>query len=274
MIARLFIAICRVAVLRKFLNLFIYESLARYFRTEDWLFMNYGYDSEALRRNKIPLNNDEEAHRCHIQLYRHLCSAVALDGKDVLEIGSGRGGGAFYMKHHLGPRSVTGVDYSSNAVAFCRKRYKADGLSFLRGDAEQLAFSDDTFDVIVNIESSHGYRSMERFLSEVKRILKPGGYLLFADIRGKIYFDYAVLRRQFITSGLLLLEEEDITDAVLEAMEVDKERKTELISRHVPKQLRPMFFEFAGLPGSFIYDSFLRRDSTYHYCVLRKPTRL
>jgi ubiquinone/menaquinone biosynthesis C-methylase UbiE len=272
MIARLFIAICRVAVLRRFLNLFIYESLAKYFRTDDWLFMNYGYDSGAPRVNNIQLSSDEDAHRYHIQLYQHLCSAVAFDGKDILEIGSGRGGGAFYMKHHLKPQSVTGVDYSNNAVAFCRERYKVDGLSFVKGDAEKLAFDDDSFDVIVNIESSHGYRSMDRFLSEVKRVLKPGGYFLFADIRGKIYFDYTVLRRQFINSGLLLLKEEDITHAVLAAMERDKERKKELISRHVPKTLWPLFYEFAGLPGSFIYDSFRLRDSTYHCCVLRKNT--
>ncbi|MBA3765634.1 MAG: class I SAM-dependent methyltransferase [Acidobacteria bacterium] len=274
MIATLFIVICRVAVLRKFLNLFIYQALAKHFRTEDWLFMNYGYDSDALRRNKIPLSKEEEAHRYHIQLYQHLCSAVPLDGKDVLEIGSGRGGGAFYMKRYLKPRSVIGVDYSNNAVALCRKRYNIDGLSFVTGDAEKLALSDNTFDVVVNIESSHGYRSMETFLSEVKRLLKPGGYFLFADIRGKIYVDYAVLRQQFIGSGLILLKEEDITNAVLEAMDADKERKEELIRRHVPKLLRYMFYEFAGLPGSFIYDSFRLKDSTYHCCVLQKPSHL
>ena len=270
MVAKLFITICRVAVFRKFLNLFIYENLAKYLRTEDWLFMNYGYDSDALRRNKIPLSKEEALHRCQIQLYHHLGSAISLDGKDVLEIGSGRGGGAFYLKRYLKPRSVVGVDYSNNAVDFCRKRYDIDGLSFVKGDAEKLMLDDNTFDVVVNIESSHGYRSMNTFLSEVKRILRPGGYFLFADIRGKIYVDYAVLRRQFMDSGLMLLQEEDITGAVLAAMDADKERRKELICRHVSKQLWPLFYEFAGLPGSFIYESFRAGDSTYHFCVLQK----
>lgn len=271
MIAKLYIAICRIAVLRKFLNLLIYENLAKFFRTDDWLFMNYGYDSDALRRNKIPLSEGEEPHRYHIQLYHHLSSAVPFDGLDVLEIGSGRGGGASYIKRYLKPRSMTGVDYSNSAVAFCWQRYKLDGLSFVKGDAEKLALRDNTFDVVINIESSHGYRFMDTFLSEVKRILKPGGYFLFADIRGKIYVDYGVLRQQLIRSGLVLRKEEDITDAVLEAMDADKERKKELIDRNAPKLLWPVFYEFAGLPGTMTYKFFRTKYATYHYCVLQKP---
>jgi SAM-dependent methyltransferase len=271
MLAECYVALCRIAILRKFLNLFIYQTLAKVFRTEDWLFMNYGYDSNALRRNKIPLSAEEEPHRYHIQLYHHLSSAVCFDGLDVLEIGSGRGGGAFYIKRHLKPRSMTGVDYSNKAIAFCRQRYKLDGLSFVKGDAEKLALRENAFDVVINVESSHSYRLMDTFLAEVRRILKPGGYFLFADIRGQIYVDYAVLRQQFIRSGLILCQEEDITNAVLAAMDADKERKKELIGRHVPKLLWPMFFEFAGLPGSWIYEAFRTKYATYHYCVLQKP---
>jgi ubiquinone/menaquinone biosynthesis C-methylase UbiE len=271
MLAECYVTLCRVAVLRRVLNLLIYQVLARGFQTDDWLFMNYGYDSDALRRNKIPLSEEEEPHRYHIQLYHHLSSAVCFDGLDVLEIGSGRGGGACYIRRHFKPRSVTGVDYSDNAVAFCGQRYKLAGLSFVKGDAERLAWRDNTFDVVINIESSHSYRLMEAFLSEVRRVLKPGGYLLFADIRGPLYVDYPVLRGQFARSGLLLRKEEDITQAVLAAMDADQERKKELIGRHVPKLLQPVFFEFAGLPGSWIYEAFRERYATYHYCVLQKP---
>lgn len=271
MLAECYVALCRVAVLRRFLNRFIYQVLAKGFQTDDWLFMNYGYDSDVLRRDKIPLSEEEEPHRYHIQLYHHLSSAVCLDGLDVLEIGSGRGGGAFYIKRHLRPRSMTGVDYSDNAVAFCGQKYKLAGLSFVKGDAEKLSWRENTFDVVINVESSHGYRLMEAFLSEVKRVLKPGGYFLFADIRGRLYVDYSVLRRQFARSGLLLRKEEDITQAVLAAMDADQGRKKELIGRHVPKLLRPVFSEFAGLPGSWIYEAFRERYATYHYCVLQKP---
>ncbi len=37
---------------------------------------------------------------------------------------------------------------------------------------------------MINIESSHCYGSMTRFLSEVSRVLRPNGYLLLADLRG------------------------------------------------------------------------------------------
>ena len=48
-------------------------------------------------------------------------------GLDVLEVGSGRGGGADYVKRCLKPRTMTGVDFSKNAVAFSNRRYAAEG---------------------------------------------------------------------------------------------------------------------------------------------------
>ncbi|QDU31359.1 Phthiotriol/phenolphthiotriol dimycocerosates methyltransferase [Anatilimnocola aggregata] len=59
-----------------------------------------------------------------------------------------------------------------------------EGLSFVVGDAENLPFEDDTFDAVVNVESSHCYRSDPAFLAQVRRVLRTGGHVLFADLIG------------------------------------------------------------------------------------------
>ena len=90
----------------------------------------------------------------------------------MLEVGSGRGGGASYLSRYLRPRSVTGLDLSQKAVDLCNRHRKAPGLAFTRGDAQSMPFADSSFDAVVNIESSHCYPSMGKFLSEVHRVLR------------------------------------------------------------------------------------------------------
>ena len=119
-------------------------------------------DSDA---EKLALEENDEPDRYFIQLYHHVASAVDLEDKEVLEVGSGRGGGSSYIKRYLKPRRMVGIDFSANAVAFCNDAYSVDGLSYQTGDAEHLPFEDESFDAVVNVESSHCYGSMEAFLA-------------------------------------------------------------------------------------------------------------
>src|SRR5437016_3904726 len=195
-----------------------YQTLVVLDRGREITFMNYGYADLDPNANEISLNDGEQANRFCIQLYHHVAGAVDLTGKDVLEVGSGRGGGASYIARHLKPRSMVGIDLSDKAVEFCNHHYSTDGLSFSQGDAENLPLADNTFDAVVNLESSHCYGSMERFLSEVYRVLRPGGYFLFSDHRNQDKID--LLRKQLAESGLKLERETDITPNVVKALEL------------------------------------------------------
>jgi ubiquinone/menaquinone biosynthesis C-methylase UbiE len=232
-------------------------------------FMNYGYAPIDPQTPAVELRPEDQTHRYSIQLYRRVAGAIDLRDKDVLEVGCGRGGGASFVKRYLGPRSVTGLDFSGRAVAFCRQQYRLDGLSFRTGDAESLPFTDNSFGAALNVESSHCYNSMERFLSEVRRVLTPGGHFLFADIRRREAVP--VLREELRASGLRLLEEERITPNVLRALELDSERKSSLIERSdAPKLFRKRIRHFAGLKGSQVYLRFQTREWEYMRFVLQK----
>src|SRR5262249_13419051 len=117
-----------------------YQFLAGHHRTKDWSFMNYGYARLHDHSETVKLDEADEAKRYFIQLYHHVVSAVDLTNLDVLEIGSGRGGGASYIKRYLKPKALTGIDFSDKAINFCKHTHDMDGLSFIKGDPESLPF--------------------------------------------------------------------------------------------------------------------------------------
>jgi len=181
MLARFYTKMCDLyPAFRKSSRKQMYQLMAYGYQKQDWTFMNYGYapDDGAVR---LVLHADDEINRYCIQLYHYIASAVDLSGLKLLEVGSGRGGGADYIKRYLDPACVVGVDYSNNAVNLCLQHYSVDGLSFVPGDAESLPFDDQSYDIVLNVESSHCYGSMSDFLAQVKRVLKPGGYFMFTD---------------------------------------------------------------------------------------------
>ena len=229
--------------------------------------MNYGY-APAVESQTLALDPADEPNRYCIQLYHFVASSIDLKGMRVLEVGSGRGGGASYIKRYLGPAAVTGVDFSANAVAFCRQQYQVEELSFREGTAEKLPFTNESFDAAVNVESSHCYGSMEAFLSEVRRVLRPGGSFLYADLRDRA--SLAEWGTQLLNSGMSIVSETDITANVLAALDADNDRKSALIRQLIPRPLIASFADFAGMRGSVIYEGFRRGDFTYRVFRLHR----
>ena len=230
--------------------------------------MNYGYAPLQDHSDTVRLDETDEPNRYFIQLYHHVGSAVDLTNRHVLEIGSGRGGGASYIKRYLKPKTLTGIDFSDKAIQFCKHTYDVDGLSFIKGDAESLPFDAGRFDVVINIESSHCYGSMETFLSHVERVLRYDGYLLYADFRNKN--DVPSLQRQMEQSGMKIIKREDITPNIVRSLDMDNERKLLLIRAFFQNWLLKPFQEFAGVKGSKIYTGFQSGTMVYLHYVLQK----
>jgi SAM-dependent methyltransferase len=149
---------------------------------------------------------------------------------------------------------MTGLDLNSRAVDFCRRHYAVPGLRFRAGSSESLPFADAGFDVVINVESSHCYGSMNRFLCEVRRVLRPGGRFLFTDFRPAGAMPG--LRRDFDLAGFDVESETAITPNVFRALELDEERRLDLIRRRVPSLLRAAFRQFAATSGTPTWDAF------------------
>lgn len=245
-----------------------YQHLAKSYQTKEWKCMNYSFAPLEGPPEMIGLDPEDAANRYSLQLYHHVASAVDLTDLEVLEVGSGRGGGADYIKRYLKPRKMVGVDYAKDSVKFCNETYQVEGLSFQVGNAESLPFTDESFDVVVNVESSHCYPSMENFLAQVKRVLRKDGYFLFADLRSKESID--LLREQLRQSGLKLIKATDITANVVRGLKMDSAYRTEMIKRMAKKSMIKTFLKFTGTENSNIYLRFQNRENIYISCVLQK----
>ncbi len=222
-----------------------YELISTLDRDKNAIFMNFGYAPHSHAYEPVALPKEEEIHRYPLQLYHHVARHIDWKNADALEVSSGRGGGASFIMRHFKPKSYTGVDFSTRAIEFCREHYNVEGLKFHHGNAEELTFPDNSFDVVVNVEASLYYPNITKFFDHVRRVLKPNGYFLYTDLRYEE--KVAIWHAQLKNMGLRLVHEEDITDNVLKAMELDRERRVALVNKYVPAILRKQFYHFAGL---------------------------
>jgi len=151
--------------------------------------MNYGYATDDDLLGTLEKDKEE---RYPLQMYRRLLSSlpIALEGRRLLEVGSGRGGGLAHLAKTQADagepfNEAVGGDLCSQQIALCSKRFDGlvDGLRYVQADAENLPFDDASFDAILNVESSHCYPSIDSFLSEVRRVLAPGGCFGIVDFR-------------------------------------------------------------------------------------------
>ena len=239
----------------------VYEFVAT-LDTQGFEMMNFGYEGSETGEGSAGGDDERGAH----QLYQHVIGRVELAGKNVLEVGCGRGGGAVFAKHQFAPAQLHGLDYSPKAIEVCRQRYSdVEGLSFVCGDAEDLPFAAGEFDAVINIESSHCYASRLKFYEETWRVLKPGGDFLYADF----FPAQEECVKELTGVGFELLVEEDITAGVVRSLERDHARKEKLF-RHLPQPRRGNMENWAGLVGSTTYEAFRTRRYTYRSYHLRK----
>ncbi len=211
-----------------------YQMLVVLDREREISFMNYGYADIDPSTKELMLSDGEGENRFCIQLYQ----------------------------------LVAGIDLSDKAVDFCKQNYAVDGLSFRQGDAENLPLPNTSVDVVVNLESSHCYGSMDRFLSEVYRVLRPGGHFLFSDHRDADKIQ--LLHGQLEKCGFSKEKETDITPNVVRALELDNDRKQRLIEKKCPRVLRGRMAEFAAMKGTKTYETFRTGHSRYLSFVLQK----
>ena len=243
-----------------------YTTFSSKYPDHNFRFMNCGYYKEGFHPE---LDSSDEKERFPIQLYHHVATLVNLKGKSVLEVGSGRGGGTAYVTQNLYPEHMTGIDISETAVELCNSIYNIDNMNFVIGDSENIPFDNEQFDAVINVESSHCYGSMQSFLSETFRVLKPGGFFLFCDLRETIAVKE--LLTQFKISGLQLIKNQDITKNIIEALNRMSTERKETIDHSVPRILKRTFESYAGVKGSKMYDSFSNGTLTYLSTCLQKP---
>jgi len=122
----------------------------------------------ARHRFQIHTDWDRAFLRDAIRFHEH-------NNKQVLEIGCGIGVDG--LEWALAGNRYVGLDYNLPSCQITRGRFQAAGRegSFSNGDAENLPFADESFDVIYSFGVLHHTPGTEKAVEEVYRCLKPGG---------------------------------------------------------------------------------------------------
>ncbi len=224
-------------------------------------FMNYGY----LAQENINIEDIQDTPR---NMYLHIASnggTVDLAGKSLLEIGCGKGAGGELIQRKLKLEKYTGIDLSDEHILIAnRKKGGNDYLNFIQGDAENLPFDGDTFDVVLNVESSHQYPNVNRFYREVKRVMHSDSLFMYVD-----FFDENEISKceaAALEAGLVLKKKTNVTKNVCWALAKTSESKILKIEKGVPKFAQRFIKEWAGTVDSPLYEKLMTGKRSYiHY---------
>jgi SAM-dependent methyltransferase len=103
-------------------------------------------------------------------------------GDLVLDVATGTGNTALALAPLV--RRVIGLDVASAMLDQARARAQAENvenIEFVSGPAEDLPFPDAQFSLVVSRHAPHHFHGLDKFLREVRRVLKPGGRFVVAD---------------------------------------------------------------------------------------------
>ena len=100
-----------------------------------------------------------------------------LEKLNVLDVGASTG----IMDNLISKRfkRFVGVDIDTSAIEYANKNYKSEKLSFFIQDSMNLAFRNESFDLVICSQVYEHVPDAKRMISEIYRVLKPGGICFF-----------------------------------------------------------------------------------------------
>ncbi|WP_445146021.1 glycosyltransferase [Dyella sp. Tek66A03] len=133
----------------------------------------------------------------HEHLHRYAWCRPLVIGKVVLDIACGEGYGSAILARG-GASSVIGVDISPQTVEHAAKTYAGiEGLEYREGNAAAIPLPDSCVDVVVSFETIEHHDQHLEMMSELRRVLRPGGLLIMSSPNRPVYTDKAGHHNEF-----------------------------------------------------------------------------
>ena len=116
----------------------------------------------------------------------------------ILDVAAGTGDLSLELARG-NPAEIVGIDISANMLAIAREKTAAlhpgDRIRFIEGQAEHLPFDSGRFDAVTAAFGVRNFENIYRGISEMARVLKPGGILLILEFSHPSWFPLAQLYR-------------------------------------------------------------------------------
>lgn len=195
---------------------------------EDSSHFHQGYWAPDMDEDRLDL--------AHIRYLEELTNLIPIrKGDTVLDLGCGGGAGAIWLARNFGC-SVHAIDIVEDNVLRARssvqKANYEDLVQVHQMDAVNMSFESSFFDHVVAVESIYHIENKRSLFKEIKRVLKPGGYLAMADYLlepcpwllrqlASVFFESNYMAgikehyEMFNDSGLKVVSEADVTEETI-----------------------------------------------------------
>ncbi len=184
-----------------------------------------------------------------------------LEGKRVLEVGSGSGGHSCIFKKH--GALVTAVDITAARAASTAQKFAmipgGRGIAY-QADAETLPFRDGQFDIVYSNGVFHHSNDTEKCVAEAYRVLKPGGLaVIMLYSRLSAAFLFHILPRGILTGEIFRWPEAEWIGRLTEGKPKFATTKNPITRVYSKKQMERLFSQFdieSLRKWSFQFDNF------------------
>ena len=104
----------------------------------------------------------------------------------IMDVATGTGDFAILSCRMLHPRMLVGTDISEGMMEVAQNKAReadlSDSIRFQRENCEALSFADSTFDAVTVAFGIRNFEHLDRGLSEMCRVLRPGGHLVILEL--------------------------------------------------------------------------------------------
>jgi SAM-dependent methyltransferase len=226
-------------------------------------FLNYGYVPTDSNNESSFIIREGTFNANSVRLVFEVIGSLDLNDCTIVEIGCGRGGNSALVAEKFNAQ-VIGIDMSAEASTFCRRRHVSPSLDFRVGNALDIPLDDASCDAVINVESSHSYGNLPKFLSQVRRICRSGGWFLHTDFLSPEDWDYIRMRLKALDFSTE--SDRDITANVLASRDQASSNYEQVYGDGNARVAN-----FLALPGSAIYEQL--RAGLLEYRIMRSQLR-
>ena len=237
-------------------------------------------------------NDEDDFFQSQKNLTNHCLSKISpISGKTVLDVGCGNGIQGLHISQDHKPGKYIGIDISAQNIKIAKDIQKEIGnenMVFHIDNAQEIAnVSDNSIDVVINIESALHYPDKMKFLKEVNRVLKSGGEFMIADVlatrkqkaenqksgkRWGIFHHWTLeeYNRSFPFADLTLTSTHDISQSILKGFQNYKQWFQEKNTKgFIKRWLSDLFIYINAKIYSFMY----ARTRSYYIFAGIKPVQ-